>query len=229
MNTNFTKENDQQEVILFLHGWGCNKEIFAPITKLMYHSTNIRLDLWGFGESQAPMHDWDAIDYARQLKLFLDKCGIETCHLVAHSFGGRVAIAFAYMYPKTVKKMVLFASAGLKRFSLSRSIKQAVHKIAKVFNPTRVAGSLDFLATPDHLKGIFIKLVNQDLSKCAKCIKAPTLLVYGKKDTATPVWMGKRFSRLIKGSKLKITCGNHFEFAQKPQNTADVIEDFIFD
>ena len=229
MNTNFTKENDKDNVILFLHGWGCDSEIFAPITTLMYHSTNLRVDLWGFGKSQSPPCAWDVIDYARQLKIFLKGCEIDKCHVVAHSFGGRVAIAFACLYPDMVQKMVLFSSAGLKRFSLVKTIKQTFHKIAKKFDKNRVAGSLDFRATPQHLKGTFIKVVNQDLTKYAKQISAPTLLVYGKKDSATPLWMGKKLHRLIKNSKLIVTKGDHFEFATNVQKTADLIEDFIFD
>jgi pimeloyl-ACP methyl ester carboxylesterase len=54
-----------------------------------------------------PLTGYSADQMTEDLRALLDYLGIEQAHLVAHSFGGTVAVAFALRYPDRVKSMVL--------------------------------------------------------------------------------------------------------------------------
>ena len=111
MYTNFTKEEKGTIVLLFLHGWGCDGSVFQSISKQL-NATSYLLDLWGFGASEAPSTAWSVTDYARQLKAFCDSQGLRQFGIVCHSFGARVAVVFAAMYPDMVDRLLITGGAG---------------------------------------------------------------------------------------------------------------------
>jgi len=57
------------------------------------------------------------------------------------------------------------------------------------------------------MRKILVKVVNEDLRPLLKDIKAPTLLIWGDKDTATPLYMGKIMEEEIPDSGLVILEG----------------------
>lgn len=230
MKTYFTKENDKRNVILFLHGWGCDGSVFAPLTEKMYHSTNLVIDLWGFGKSEKPQKEGMSVfDYAKELRFFLQEQKIGVCSIVCHSFGARVAIPFAAENPDMVDRLVIICGAGLRRFSLSRYVKEKIYKLDKR-GKRKNYGSRDYKLADESMRNTLVKAVNCDLSGYASKIECPTLLLYGKKDDDTPIWIAKRLHRLIKRSTLKLyENGGHFLFLQYRDEIKDSIEAFLID
>ena len=99
------------------------------------------------------------------------------------------------------------------------------YKTIKTFNKNAVVGSKDYITLSAVMKKTFSNIVNEDLSYLAKNIKCKTLLVYGNKDKETPLYMAKKYNKLIKNSKLKIykNCG-HFAYIQ---NSEEFIRDCL--
>jgi pimeloyl-ACP methyl ester carboxylesterase len=64
-------------------------------------------DLRGHGHSDMPSTGYSASQMTEDLRALLDHLSIERAHLVAHSFGGTIAIVFALRYPHRVKSMIL--------------------------------------------------------------------------------------------------------------------------
>ena len=72
------------------------------------------------------------------------------------------------------------------------------------------------------------KIVNTDLSDCAKKIQNPALLIYGSEDTTTPSEEeGKIFNSLISGSRLEVMRGGHFCFSQYPDEFNALAGEFL--
>ena len=235
MYTYFTKEEKGKQVLLFLHGWGCDGSVFAPVIYNLSGVTAICVDLWGFGKSQRLNKAWGVVDYCNELKNFCDANGLANFCIVAHSFGGRVALAFASKYPSLVNKLVITGGAGLRRLSIKRAFKVACFKALKLLKKWRLykgklpSGSADYRVLDDVMKQTFVKVVRQDLSHYARQIVCPTLLIWGKNDTETPMWMAKKFNRLIKGSALVTLQGGHFAFLQQPVAFAMIVDSFLED
>ena len=63
------------------------------------------------------------------------------------------------------------------------------------------------------MRAIFVKTVNEDLSSELAKIDTECLLLWGEKDTETPVEMGERFNQMLKNSKFVLLKGmDHVPF-----------------
>ena len=71
-------------------------------------------------------------------------------------------------------------------------------------------------------------VVNTDMTPYMPQIKVPVLLVWGEKDTATPLSDGQTMEKLIPGSGLAvIQGGSHFPFVENPMQFAGVMAAFL--
>ncbi len=236
MNTYFTKEERGTTTLLFLHGWGCDGSIFASIANRI-SATSYLVDLWGFGNSDSPpCEGWTVEQYATQLYQWIVDNDIGVVSIVAHSFGARVAVVLASMHPDIVDKLLIVGGAGLRRFSLVRTVKVLWFKLKKFavacgLMPQSVlygSGSVDYGAVcGTAMHNTFVKVISQDLSRYARGIICPTLLVWGKDDTDTPLWMAHRYNKLIVDSQLVLLSGDHFAFLSNSALFANIVSALI--
>lgn len=100
--------------LLLLHGLGCNHTTWEPVIDLLARRyTVIAPDLLGHGQSDKPRADYSLGGFANGMRDLLTVLGIEQATVVGHSFGGGVAMQFAYQYPERTERLVLVASGGL--------------------------------------------------------------------------------------------------------------------
>src|ERR1700678_1891754 len=69
----------------------------------------------GHGRSDKPRADYSIGGYANGMRDLLSVLGIERATVVGHSFGGGVAMQFAYQYPERCERVVLVATGGFGR------------------------------------------------------------------------------------------------------------------
>jgi pimeloyl-ACP methyl ester carboxylesterase len=100
--------------LLLLHGLGCDHTTWAPvIDSLARRYTVIAPDLLGHGESDKPRADYSVGGYANGMRDLLTVLGIDRVSVVGHSFGGGVAMQFAYQFPERTERLILVGSGGL--------------------------------------------------------------------------------------------------------------------
>jgi pimeloyl-ACP methyl ester carboxylesterase len=75
--------------------------------------TVIAPDLLGHGQSDKPRAAYSVGGYAHGMRDLLTVLGIDTATVVGLSFGGGVAMQFAYQYPERTDRLVLVGSGGL--------------------------------------------------------------------------------------------------------------------
>jgi len=203
---------------LMLHGWNRNCDDLIALGDLLAPYMEVHaLDLPGFGLSDLPEGDWDTQQYAARIVQYMDDHSLDCVNLFGHSFGGRVSLRISSAYPERVHKLVLAGSHGLKRKrtfvdelrvktipKLGKTVK-FIDKVAgtKLFQNKFIPkfGSKDYQAA-GALRGTLVKTVIEDQTDDTRKVKAPTLLLWGEKDSETPLEMGQRFSRLIPNAKL---------------------------
>jgi pimeloyl-ACP methyl ester carboxylesterase len=106
----------QGPALLLLHGLGCDHRTWLPvIAALARRYTVIAPDLLGHGRSAKPRADYSVGGYANGMRDLLTVLGIDKVTVVGHSFGGGVAMQFAYQYPERTERMILVAPGGLGR------------------------------------------------------------------------------------------------------------------
>ena len=102
--------------LLLLHGIGCDHRTWDPvISELAKDYTVIAPDLLGHGQSDKPRADYSLGGYANGMRDLLSVLGIDRATVVGHSFGGGVAMQFAYQFPERTERIVLVSSGGLGR------------------------------------------------------------------------------------------------------------------
>ena len=230
------KGNRGKNVIL-LHGWGQNTKMMDYIAEfLKSHFIVYNLDFPGFGNSPEPKDSWSNEDYTEMLHEFVNELKIENPIIIAHSFGSRVSLYYAYKYP--VYKMVLTGAAGIKdKHNIEWYIKVYSYKLAKLLlKPFKglseklrnKAGSSDYKNASAIMKDTLVKCVNFDITPYLKDIKPETLLVFGEKDEATPLWMGKKLEKLMPNATL-VTFENedHFAYFREPDRFNRVLEAYL--
>ena len=100
--------------LLLLHGLGCDHTTWDPVIRgLAKRYTVIAPDLLGHGASAEPRADYSVGGYANGMRDLLTVLGIDKVTVVGHSFGGGVAMQFAYQFPERTERMILLAPGGL--------------------------------------------------------------------------------------------------------------------
>lgn len=230
--------------VIVLHGWGCKAATVKSLAAACIHTstTVYNLDLPGFGESSEPQDIWGIDDYTVLLEKFVKATGIVNPYIIGHSFGGRMGIVYASR--NNVGKLVLVDAAGIKpRRSLRYYCKVYSFKLAKRLAPLFLghkrgndyiermrgrSGSSDYRQASPKMRAIMSRVVNEDLRHLMPTIKAPTLLIWGEKDTATPLSDAKIMERLIPDAGLVVYPGaSHYSFLEHPAQTAAVLKSFF--
>lgn len=213
---------------MFLHGWGGGVVSFLPVAQRLKGVNSLLLDFRGFGNSPA-----DKVmtleDYAADVLSLMDENGIKKAVFVGHSFGCRVGAYIAANYPGRALGLVVTDGAGLKpRRGLKYYLKIAVYKLKKRLGlDVSGAGSSDYKALSGVMKKTFINIVNRYTDdECAR-ISCPALICWGKEDKETPLYMARRFNRLIKDSALILFDGGHFCYIEELARYTAVVEKFV--
>ena len=230
-------KNPKQKPILFLHGWGGNKNSFAFLKNAFLDRDLYFVSFAGHGKTPPPLKPMKVADFAKDVKDFIEENKIEKPNIVAHSFGGRVALVLASKSPDLFGKIALTGCAGLlpkRKFSYYKKIIKFKIKKWLVFlhlmNKSKLenSGSADYRALSGTMRQTFKNIVNQNLKRNAKKVKNETLLIWGENDAETPIEMGKKLNKCIKNSALiKIKGGSHFCFLEEPVRFALILKYFF--
>ena len=235
--------------VLLLHGWGCSTKHFEPIADALAEDHRVTvIDFPAHGESQRPPEPWGVPEFSECVKDLMTQLSITPCDIIAHSFGGRVALYIAASWPEMVNRLVITGGAGLKKPQTEeqkkrgeeyKKKKEKLLGLAKLPLVGGVAqrtlkalqekyGAADYNALDDEMKKTFVKVINQDLSPLLSQIKAPTLLIWGENDTETPLWMGQKMEREIRDAGLVIfENDDHFAYLRQWPRFVKVVQAFL--
>lgn len=104
----------ERPVLVLIHGIaGSSATWEAVLPALAQRYTVLALDLLGHGQSDKPRHDYTLGSYANVVRDVMVAFGLDRATIVGHSFGGGVAMQFAYQHPSRCERLVLESSGGL--------------------------------------------------------------------------------------------------------------------
>lgn len=243
----YTDSQEGAHTIILMHGWGCDHTTLASVERVALQCGYrvINVDFPGFGRSQEPSEVWGVEAYTAQIEDFIKELGITNPTLLGHSFGGRVGILYASRHDD-VNALILVDAAGIKP---NRTLKyywkvytfKAMKRLMYLFYGRKnaekrldarraKAGSSDYASASPMMRRILSRVVNEDLTDRLPHIKAPTLLIWGENDTATPIADARKMERLIPGAGLVSFPGcGHYSFLDNPGQFAAVLRSFLTD
>ena len=237
----YGEEHTKDTAVVFLHGWGSTGSAFGRLLSAAGENYfTVAPDLPGFGGSEEPKTPWGVEEYANHTVELVQSLGIQRLIFVVHSFGGRIAMTLGARkdLPFTIEKMIFFSAAGLKpKRGLSYYVKVYTYKLCKLLltpfpeikkRYQAGKGSADYRNASPMMKQILSKTVNTDLTPLLPKITAPTLLVWGEKDTATPLYMAKIMEKQMQDAGLFVIQGaGHFAFAEQPGIALAAMKNFL--
>ncbi len=235
----FDNELKDKKVLIFVHGWGADKNNLKAIYDGLKDDFRIlSIDLPGFGSSSKPYEIIGSEDYAEYLNEFFNRLNLENINYIGHSFGGKIGIILASSYENLIARLILIDSAGIRsKRRINWYIKVYTYKLLKIIylkifkskisaeKIMNIFGSDDYKNAGD-LKNILVKVTQEDFTHLLKKIKCPVFLYWGEKDKSTPIWMAKKMNRIIKDSALYIVKNaDHFSFL-KDNKIISIIRSF---
>ncbi len=218
------------KTLVILHGWQSSKERWQKI-KEEIEKTGIRVitpDIPGFKSETELVKPWNLDNYIDWFNGFLSSENIsEKFFLLGHSFGGALAAKFALKYPERVERLFLVAAACVRKKILKRKIFAYFSKIIKKFSFLPfyslfrkatykfIIRNSDYPQTKGFLEDTYLNIIREDLSESLSPITAPTVIIWGDKDQATPIKDAYLINEKINKSKLIIIPGGSHDLERK--------------
>ena len=224
-------QRGEGEDLLFLHGYLSSKESFYP--QISYFSKFYRVtapDFPGLGQAGPLTAPWSVDDYAEWTKEVLSTLGISRPRVIAHSFGGRVAVKL--LAENCFSRAVLTGCAGIvRKRTPSYTFRVKSYRFVKKFAPKfaeRHFGSAEYRSLSPVMRESYKKIVNEDLGETAARITAPVLFLHGENDEEVPLSSIQVYLGKIAGSRLKLLNGcGHFPFLDDPLAFNLAAEEFL--
>lgn len=224
--------NNKNRTIVMLHGWGQNIEMMKFIGNKLDEDVLI-IDLPGFGKSKEPDTVLSIYDYANLVHDLISNLEIKNIILIGHSFGGKIALAYASKYK--VEKLVLLASPFKSKENKINIRTKVLKKLKKVPGLNKLEefakkhiGSTDYKNASGIMREILVKHVNLDITEDVKKITCPTLIIWGDNDECVPVSDGKLLEKLIKDSGLIVFEGcTHYAYLERLDQLIRILNEFF--
>ena len=238
-----------KEKLLLLHGWGCDGSLMQPVAERLQDRFQILMpDFPGHGKSGRTPEPWGVPEYAECLMKLLYDNGFVPCHVIAHSFGCRVAAWLAAEHPELFGKIIFTGAAGIRKTPTAEAQKRSQRykrlkgicvqmKKMPLLKPAAVKwenqlrqkfGSPDYNALDDEMRKTFVKVINQDLTELYGKFRSSTLLIWGEADTETPLWMGQEMEKRIPDAGLVVfEGGTHFAYLEQIDRFVTVARQFL--
>ena len=208
---NYNVDGDSAIPIILIHGFLEELSIWDNLYKKL-STTNkvIAVDLPGFGKSESISEVHSMSLMAVVVEKILNKEAVSECIMIGHSMGGYVCLAFADLFPKKIKGIVLFhshaaADDNMAKHNRDRTIEiinKNHSKFISAFIPTLFAEENIYKYSVEikHLteaslqtddKGIIAALMGmrdrKDYLEFIKEIDIPVLFIIGKQDSKIPL------------------------------------------
>lgn len=237
-------------VVVLLHAALHDRRDFDAIKPdLVRHYRVIAVDWQGHGESPAPSSAPGAALYADVLQDLVVALDLPSAVFIGSSVGGYCASRLAITDPARVAGLVLVDTGGflggplaraycrflgipavmrrvLPRFVRSYLKAQSENDDAVLRRVTDRARTAEGVALTAALWRSFAA-PEADLRRQAARITAPTLIVWGAKDTAIPPRFGRATQRTIAGSRLEVLDSGHLPFSSRPAEFRAVVAPFL--
>jgi len=217
--------------------------------RLSAQFTVISPDARGHGRSSWDGAPFSITDLADDLDALLDALGIDTAHLVGMSMGGGIAMTYAALHPERVGRMVLADTTAwyganavevweerARRAVLTPRVRQVPFQADRWFTetfrakqPTQLQRVVrTFLATDSRAHAEASRAMGWlDARELLPAVSAPTLVLTGVEDYATPPEMGHYLADHVQNGKAVILPAlRHLSLIEQP-DLADAVREHL--
>jgi pimeloyl-ACP methyl ester carboxylesterase len=225
------------EPLVFVHGLSGSWRWWSRnIPTLAKHYRLYLIDLPGFGSMRHFARHFQLPETAIWLDKLLQELGLNEVHLIGHSMGGYICMAYTVLRPAKVKRLVLVDSIGIRYQSLFGEERLQLRL-------TNLALLAVFKTTPHFWPYIFYdylraghtmvmraarQIIALDAARTIAAVNVPTLLIWGANDDLVPLSLGRQLHQQLTGSRLLVLENtNHFPMFERPHEFNTALLDFL--
>jgi len=232
--------------ILFLHGVGSDKSVWAPQLAHFGKSRRaVAIEYPGYGDSEF-VEGATRDDFAASILAAMDSLDIARAHICGLSLGGVIALAIHAASPRRCASLIIadsFAAhpdgQGIYDRSVAASRSMTMRAMAEARTPVLLGSAatqelkrevIDTMAAIDpaafRLGAAAVWLADQ--RDRAAAIDVPTLILCGDEDAVTPPALSEQLGKLIAGSRVEmILASGHLANAEQPRHFNAAIDRFL--
>lgn len=238
-------------VVTLSHSLAADMRMWEPqLPMLTKHFRVLSYDCRGHGGTEVPPAPYDIATLSEDVAQLCKALGIAKTHFVGLSLGGMVGQRLAADHPGLIDRLVVCDTAPRIPAEAAPSYKQRADTAKEKGMAAMVDGTLERWFTepyrkkhPDVLKqigdmvaacpvegygGCCMAIAGHDETPRHAKVKAPTLVLVGEHDPATPVAFAEAIHKGIAGSKLVvIPDAAHLSNVEQPDAFGKAVVDFL--
>ena len=215
--------------IYVIHGWTYTVEPWQKTIEILKKDYKIAVEMLNVpGLTTGSKKVWTIEEYCD----WADRNIPDGSIALGHSNGGRILLNLCAKKPEKLKKLILLDAAGVYEESKKREISRKISKIfgflkksallRKIFH--KLVGASDYDRAPENMKQTLTNMLTSDKKLDISKVKTKTAILWGEKDTITPLRQAEKMHDLIEGSTL-LTYKNwtHAPYIADPSGLARAI------
>ena len=233
--------------VLLVHGFGSNLGVWSDVRDhLKAHHRVIAIDLLGFGHSDRPEADYSPAAQGRRVAAVMDRLGVESVALVAHSWGAAIALELARAQPDRISRLALYNAwvyadqlPTLFHWSRTSGVGEALtwlfysdqgerHLEQSFHDPERLTYEMvaetEAAMAREGAEAVALAVVRgqryEESEQHYQEVTQPTLILWGRQDHVSLLSAGVRLSNQLPQARLQVfeQCG-HFTMLEAPSST----------
>lgn len=205
----------------------------------------IAMDLRGCGKSTHTSSGYEILQFVDDIKILTEKLELKQFHLLGHSMGGQISLAYAGVYAKQIQSLTLVDSVPADGLRLTEEGRQNFKELQKnnivlrkavesCFPYYRDAAGIDrfwrdamhcspeiYFSNPETMHDTIL------LQQAAE-IKVPVLILHGRQDVIIPVTEMIHTIGVMQAARVVLLekCG-HSPFIEQPECAAGEFFGFL--
>lgn len=244
--------------VVLVHGFGASAYSWRKVTAELPELRTVALDLHGFGYTERPpgLAPYTRRGQVELVRGVLDRLGLDRVHLVGHSYGGAIALAFAARYPERLLSLTAVDSArpdypqdrrraiaglrpvtglyirswALRRASVRRALEHSVRDDSLV-TPELVDAYLERLrieGASRAYQGVTAPAQEAEEEVRLEEIELPVLVIWGAEDPLISLDKGRRAAERLPCHRFVILPETgHLPMEERPEAVAEALRGFV--
>jgi pimeloyl-ACP methyl ester carboxylesterase len=251
----YEQHGNGPQTVIFAHGLLWSGQMFAQqVTALQQHYRCITFDWRGQGQSEVTQAGYDMESLYADTLALIDALGIKEYHFVGLSMGGFIGMRLAARHPAAARSLILIGTsadpepaANIPKYRMLNLVGRWLGFGLVAAQVMQIMFGQKFLNDPqraglredwrrrmlsNHRIGITRAtggvITRRSIADQLHAIKAPTLILVGDQDVATPPAVARRIHELIPHSQLAIIPGaGHTSTVEEPEAVNAAILGFL--
>jgi 3-oxoadipate enol-lactonase len=235
-------------VVVLSNSIGSTSDMWGPqIPALSERHRVVRYETRGHAGAPVPDGPYSLADLGGDVLALLDRLEVERVRFIGLSLGGMTGMWLGVNAPERIDALALLCTSAMLARDVDWPARAALVReqgtgaiaagtVERWFTPEFIAERPDVAArwratiadTPSEgYAGCAEAIGAMDLEEAIRAIAAPTLVIAGRHDPATPPPHGELIAHRIPGARLEIVDGAHLSNYERPDQVTPLLLDHL--